>query len=146
MHKLILLLLIAPFGLFAQSDTEAKRTHQEAENQLMRRYPQAVKIDLEALSIQQKEAHKKCATCGKTRAATSTAEDHQRTMEELLADQQRLTAIIKNLQENEDTDVELIKKYEHALRLNLETVKKLESTLDYEQKKQAQIALKKAAK
>jgi hypothetical protein len=146
MHKLILLLLIAPLGLFAQSDTEAKRTHQEAENQLMRRYPQAQKIDLEALSIQQKEAHKKCTTCGKKRASTSSLEDHQRTMKELSSDQQRLTDIIKSLQESESTDVVLLKKYENALALNLEKAKALELTLNHAQKKQAQIALKKAAR
>lgn len=146
MQKLILLLLIAPFGLFAQSDTEAKRAHQEAESQLMRRYPQAKKINLETLSLEQKGAHKKCATCGKKRAAASMLESHQKTMTELLSEQQRLTAIIKNLDENGSTDVVLLNKYKRALTLNLEKVKTLEVTLDNAQKKQAQIALKKAAK
>jgi hypothetical protein len=146
MQKLILLLLIAPFGLFAQSDTEAKRAHQEAESQLMRRYPQAKKIDLEAFSIQQKGAHKKCATCGKKKAGISTMEANQKTMEELLSDQQRLTAIIKNLDQNGSTDVALLKKYKNALTLNLEKVATLELTLDNAQKKQAQIALKRAAR
>lgn len=146
MQKLILLLLIAPFGLFAQSDTEAKRAHQEAESQLMRRYPQAKKVNLEALSIQQKGAHKKCATCGKKKTGISTIEANQKTMEELLSDQQRLTAIINNLDKNGSTDIALLKKYKNALTLNLEKVATLELTLDYAQKKQAQIALKKAAR
>lgn len=142
MQKLILLLLIAPFGLFAQSNTEARITHQEAENQLMRRYPQAQKIDLEALNAQQKDAHKKCNTCGKQKTATSGLETNQRTMEDLLFDQERLTAIIKNLKETKDTDVASLKKYQRALTLNLEQIKTLGTT----QKKQKQIALKKAAR
>lgn len=146
MQKLILLLLIAPLGLFAQSDTEAKRAHQEAESQLMRRYPQAKKVDFETLSIQQKEAHKKCATCGKKKGSPSTIQAHQKTMEELLSDQRRLIAIIKNLHDNESTDVDLLKKYKRALSLNLEKVKTLELVLDNTQKKQAQIASKKAAR
>lgn len=146
MQKLILLLLLAPLGLFGQSNTKAKRAHQEAESQLMRRYPQAKKVDLEALSIQQKEAHQKCATCGKNKAAASTLETQQKTMEELLSDQQRLIAIIQNLHENESTDVALLKKYKRALMLNLEKVKNLEAALEYTQKQQAQIASKKAAR
>jgi formylmethanofuran dehydrogenase subunit E-like metal-binding protein len=142
MQKLILLLLIAPFGLFAQSNTEAKIAHQEAENQLMRRYPQAKKIDLEALNAQQKDAHKKCNTCGKKKTATSELKSNQRTMEDLLSDQQRLIVIIENLKEAENTDALLLKKYQRALTLNLEQIK----TLDTTQKKQKQIALKKAAR
>jgi len=145
MQKLILLLLIAPLGLVAQSNTEAKRTHQQVEDQLMRRYPQAKKIDIEALNIQQKEAHKKCATCGKNNGYNTTHNAQKKTMQELLSDQQRLIAIIKNLHENESTDVELLKKYKKALSLNLEKIKTLESTLDNVQEKQKQIALKKAA-
>jgi hypothetical protein len=146
MQKLILLLLIAPLGLFAQSNTEATSAHQEAESQLMRRYPQAQKVDFEALRTQQKEAHEKCTTCGKKKVYASSFEANQKTMEELLSNQERLMTIIKNLRENESTDVALLKKYKRALTLNLEQLKTLELTLDYAQKKQAQIALKKAAK
>lgn len=146
MQKLILLLLIAPFGLFAQSNTDATRAHQEAESQLMRRYPQANKVDLEALTIQQKNAHKKCATCGKSQVNSATLEANQKTMKELLSDQERLVAIIKNLHESESTDVALLKKYKNALDLNVKKVKALESTLHNAQKKQEQIALKKEAR
>ncbi|CAA6823369.1 MAG: Unknown protein [uncultured Aureispira sp.] len=146
MQKLILLLFIAPLGLFAQSDTAVKRTHQEAESQFMQRYPQAEKIDLELLTAQQKDAHKQCNTCGKKKAPTSQLEAHQVTMEALLSDQQRLTAIIKNLEDNESTDLGLLKKYNKALSLNLEKVETLELALEQAEKKQAQIALKKAAR
>jgi len=146
MQKLILLLLIAPLGLFAQSDTDVKRTHQEAENQLLKQYAQAKKIDLELLNAQQKDAHKQCTTCGKKKAPTSKLEAHQETMEELLSNQQRLAAIIENLHDNESTDVALLNKYNRALSLNLEKVKTLGLTLEQTQKKQAKIALKKATR
>lgn len=142
MQKLILLLLLAPFGLLAQSKSEAKIAHQEAESQLMRRYPQAKKIDLEALSIQQKDAHKKCSTCGKNKAGTPARETSPKTMADLLYDQQRLTVIIKNLEENGSTDLVLLKKYKRALSSTSEKVK----TLEQIQKRQEQIALKKAAR
>ncbi|WP_052594368.1 hypothetical protein [Aureispira sp. CCB-QB1] len=146
MQKLILLLLIAPLGLFAQSETEATRAHQQAENQLMRRYPQAKKVNLKALTQQQKEAHKQCSTCGKNKIASSSSfETQQRSMKELIANQERLVAIIKNLHESESTDVALIGKYQKALTLNLEKIKALEFHLENAKKKQKQIALKKAA-
>lgn len=127
MQKLILLLLLlAPFGLFAQSHSEAKLAHQEAENLLVNRYPQAQKIDIEALTLQQKDDHKTCSSCQKKKQKTQESGftiSPSRSLELLKKDQERLSAIVKNMHNSQSQDTQLLAKYERAIFLNNEKIK-----------------------
>ncbi|BDS10060.1 hypothetical protein [Aureispira anguillae] len=137
MQKLILLLLLfAPFGLLAQSNAEARLAHQQAENQLVGRYPLAKKMDIEALTIQQKDQHKTCNTCSKKQQKTQhsiAVSSHTQDLAHLKANQQKLTAVVKDLQEAQNSDAVLLAKYQKAIELNQRQIAVAERQLSNQQ-------------
>lgn len=143
MQKLILLLLlIAPMGLFAQSDVEAKLAHQRAENLLLGRYPQAKKIDVELLTIQQKDQHKHCKTCSKEKAnlsPSSSATISSKDLTHLKNNQKKLAATILDLKEASNKDLVLLAKYERAVELNNQQIRLAEQQLNIQHKKQLEL-------
>lgn len=116
MQKLILsVFLILPFLSIGQTTSAADAAHQTAEQLLMQQYPNAQKVDLEKLQIEQKDLHKKnsCASCDKSKLAKieNSTNTNVPTLAELRVKEQDLEDIILQMQEAQTVDHLTLAKY-----------------------------------
>jgi hypothetical protein len=140
MQKLtILLILLFPLGLWAQSSSPIKTAHQQAEQKLMAQHPQAQKVDIAQLTEKQKDLHKTpaCKSCGaknKTLKSTTTSKAVQRNLAQLKAEQEGITTRIKTLEAESNANLGLLEKYNTVLTRNKQQIKLAENRLKTQKK------------
>jgi len=135
MQKIIILLvLLFPLGLWAQSSSEVKTAHLQAEQKLMSQHSQAQKVDIAQLTEKQKDQHKtkNCKTCGAKNKAlknATTPKAVQRNLAQLQADQEEIISRIKVLEAESNPNLGLLEKYNTVLTRNKQEIKLAESRL-----------------
>lgn len=143
MRTIFILLCMFPVLCIGQSpsNSTAATQHQQALQQLQQHAPQAQIVDLDALAIQQAQAHHACGSCAKKAKANAAAPAYQQTSkQDLLAKQTQLLNTIQALQQATPIDQPLLQKYQQALKLNLAALQKA-ATMEAQQ---AELATKKA--
>lgn len=135
MERLLLLVVLfaLPMVMMAQSssDSQARVAHQQAEALFLAKNPTLQKIDVAKLAETQKDEHKACATCGfeKEKAPVATTPMTEERLAALKANQEKLIATTKALQESGTADKDLLKKYTNAIKGNQQQIATAESQL-----------------
>lgn len=128
----LLLLVLLPGSLLAQTVSPTNTHHAEALQQMQQYYPQATLVDVAQLQADQVNDHKRCSSCAKQqRPSTTTSNTSLASYEQLLAERERLTQLLQHLQDAGSTDRALIQKYNTALNRNHA---QLRQTIQYKRK------------
>lgn len=98
----------------AQSKSANQVNHEQAVNKLMELYPNAQKVDIDQLKREQKDQHKTCNTCNKSRQHSSSTGDQQLSLAELESNKARLENLISF---SDGNDQQLVAKYKQALAI-----------------------------
>lgn len=121
----------------AQTNETIKNQHKAANERIQQLYPDAKKVDLDALNKIQKKENKKCSSCPYQKTSTATAPVQQKRSEATLqADKNRLEQLLLQAKNQQQPSEALIQKYEKALEINRQQLILVQS--------QKQVAAKKA--